>query len=93
MRFDIDLEFSADLSTDDGENPAIVRGKVQAAGQEIHITTDNAALFGLGSRKALPAVKELAEALAKRGVIITVSLPEGTCQNFICGNLVYAAVL
>lgn len=81
MRFDIDLEFSADLATDDGEEPAVVHGKVQAAGQEIHITTDNAALFGLGSRKALPAVKELAEALAKRGVIITVSLPEGTIAS------------
>ena len=78
MRFDIDLEFSAELPPEDGQEAVTVRGSVEAAGSEIHIHTDTAALFKLGSRRHLTAIRELAAALAKRGLVVTVSVPEGT---------------
>ncbi len=78
MRFDIDLEFSAHLPAEDGTESATVHGRIKAAGTEIHVTTDNAALFRLGSRRNLSAIKELAAGLAGRGIVVTVTVPEGT---------------
>lgn len=81
MRFDIDLDFSAELPADDGSAATVVNGRVTAAGQEIHIHTDSAALFKLGSRRQLPVLREFAQGLAKRGIVITVSIPEGTVAS------------
>lgn len=78
MRFDIDLEFSAELPAEDGKQAAAINGSVKADGHEIHIQTDNAAIFRLGSRRNLTAIRELAESLAKRGIVVKVSVPEGT---------------
>lgn len=78
MRFDIDLDFSVHLPAEDGKESAIVQGTVKAAGTEIHVTTDNAALFRLGSRRNLAAIKEMAAVLANRGLVLTVTVPEGT---------------
>lgn len=78
MRFDIDLKFSAQLPTEDGKESDIINGAITAAGSEIHIQTDNAALFKLGSRRNLSAIRELAASLASRGIVVTVTVPEGT---------------
>ena len=78
MRFDIDLEFSAHLPAEDGKESATVNGSIKAAGSEIHIQTDNAALFRLGSRRNLSAIRDLADVLASRGIVVTVTVPEGT---------------
>ncbi|MFQ4150258.1 FHA domain-containing protein [Arthrobacter sp. LAPM80] len=78
MRFDIDLEFSAHLPAEEGKESATVNGSIKAAGSEIHIHTDNAALFRLGARRNLSAIRELAASLASRGIVVTVTVPEGT---------------
>ncbi|MDJ0314502.1 FHA domain-containing protein [Arthrobacter sp. H35-D1] len=78
MRFDIDLEFSAELPAEDGKEAASVNGSIKAAGQEINIHTDNAALFRLGSRRHITVIRKLAKSLATRGIVVNVSLPEGT---------------
>ncbi len=78
MRFDIDLEFSAELPPEAGKETAPVKGNITASGSEIHIHAENAALFRLESRRNLTAIKELARSLAKRGIVVTVSVPEGT---------------
>ncbi|MDJ0318801.1 MULTISPECIES: FHA domain-containing protein [Arthrobacter] len=78
MRFDIDLEFSAELPAEAGKEAAAVNGTIKAAGQEINIHTDNTSLFRLGSRRNLAVIKELAQSLAKRGIVVNVSVPEGT---------------
>lgn len=78
MRFDIDLEFSTTLPAEEGAEAAVVNGRIEAAGKEIHINTDSPALFRLGSRKTLPAIREFADSLARRGITVTVSVPEGT---------------
>lgn len=78
MRFDIDLEFSAHLPAEDGRESATVNGSIKAAGSEIHVRTDNAELFRLGSRRNLSAVRELADSLASHGIVVTVTVPEGT---------------
>ncbi|WP_154605494.1 FHA domain-containing protein [Arthrobacter sp. AQ5-05] len=77
MRFDIDLAFSTDLPAEEGEEATVVNGRITAAGQEIHIHADNAALFRLGSRRQLPALRKLAHSLAQRGIAVSVSVPEG----------------
>ncbi|WP_230855090.1 FHA domain-containing protein [Arthrobacter terrae] len=78
MRFDIDLEFSAELPAEEGKESAPIRGSIKASGGEIHVHADNAGLFRLDSRRNLTAIRDLAGALAKRGIIVTVSVPEGT---------------
>ncbi|POH57019.1 hypothetical protein [Arthrobacter glacialis] len=78
MRFDIDLEFSVELPVEDGSEPTVVHGSIKAAGREIQIHTDSAALFRLGSRRNLPAIRDVARYLAKNGITVTVSVPEGT---------------
>ncbi|WP_207343617.1 FHA domain-containing protein [Arthrobacter sp. E3] len=78
MRFDIDLEFSAELPAEDGKEAASVNGTIKAAGQEINIHTDTAALFRLGSRRHITVIRKLAKSLATRGIVVNVSLPEGT---------------
>lgn len=78
MRFDIDLDFSTELPAGNGAEATVVNGRVTAAGREIHIHTDSAALFKLGSRRQLPVLREFARALADQGIVITVSIPEGT---------------
>ncbi|MFC8302559.1 FHA domain-containing protein [Specibacter sp. NPDC057265] len=78
MRFDIDLQFSTELPAKDGAEPTVVHGRVTAAGQEIHVHADSAALFALGSRRQLPALRKLAQTMAQHGIIVSVSIPEGT---------------
>ncbi|MET4001810.1 MULTISPECIES: FHA domain-containing protein [Arthrobacter] len=78
MRFDIDVEFSAHLPAEDGKESATVHGSIKAAGKQIHVTTDNAALFRLGSRRNLSAIKGMAATLARHGIVVTVTVPEGT---------------
>lgn len=77
MRFDIDLRFSTVLPAVGSDIAEEVSGRIEAAGSEIRVHTDNAALFRLGSRKSLPAMRELAGSLARLGVIITFSVPAG----------------
>lgn len=78
MRFDIDLEFSTTLPADEDHDSTVVTGRIEASGREIHVHTDSAALFRLGSRRQLPALRSVAEALAKRGISVRISVPEGT---------------
>lgn len=78
MRFDIDLEFSADFPAEDGGEATVVNGRITAAGHEIHVHADSAALFRLDSRRQLPALRNFAQSLAQRGIVISVSVPEGT---------------
>ncbi|MEO8222468.1 MAG: FHA domain-containing protein [Specibacter sp.] len=78
MRFDIDLDFSVELPFEAGSEPTVVHGSIKASGREIQIFTDSAALFRLGSRRNLPAIRETADYLAKHGIVVTVSVPEGT---------------
>lgn len=78
MRFDIDLDFSVELPVEDGSEPTMVHGSIKAAGREIQVHTDSAALFRLGSRRNLPAIRDVARYLAKNGITVTVSVPEGT---------------
>ncbi len=78
MRFDIDLDFSLKLPRSGDDAGSVVNGKITAAGREIHVQTDSAAAFGLGSRAALPAVRSLAQLLARQGVVVSFGVPEGT---------------
>ncbi|MCY0906175.1 FHA domain-containing protein [Arthrobacter sp. H14-L1] len=78
MRFDIDLEFSAELPAEDGKESAPIRGSIKASGAEIIIYAENAALFRLESRRNLAPIRDLAASLAKRGIVVTVTVPEGT---------------
>ncbi len=57
MRFDIDLEFSAELPAEDGKETTAVKGHIKASGAEIHIHAENAALFRLESRRNLAAIR------------------------------------
>ncbi|WP_258068784.1 FHA domain-containing protein [Arthrobacter sp. N199823] len=81
MRFDIDLEFSTTLPADGDHEATVVRGRIEASGREIHVHTDSAALFRLGSRRQLPALRVAAEALAQRGITVRISVPEGTIAS------------
>lgn len=72
VRFDIDLEFSV---VADGEE---LTGRVTAAGREIDVFVSRPAdLFGTGIRRGRSRVRAIALELAKRGMVVSLTGPDG----------------
>ena len=75
VRLDIDVEFSVEFA---GET---ITGTVTAEGNAIDINVSNPADLIAGRRGAIPVLRQMALALAKRGVVVSLSGPEGVLAS------------
>ena len=75
VRLDIDLEFSVQFGDE------TVSGTVTADGDAVDIRVSNPADLMGGSRAAIPALRQMALSLAKRGIVVSLSGPEGVLAS------------
>ena len=77
VRLDIDLAFSLS-DDDDGGTPRATSGTISAAGTEVTIWCDDPSSAGFGGLPSLESVRELAAAIADKGLTVTLAGPAGT---------------
>jgi len=75
VRLDIDVEFSAQFGDE------TITGTVSADGHVIDITVSNPAELMAGRRGAIPVLRQIALALAKRGLVVSLSGPQGVLAS------------
>ena len=75
VRLDIDVEFSVLF----GEET--ITGTVSAEGNVVDIRVSNPADLMGGRRDALPVLRQMALALAKRGIVVSLSGPDGSLAS------------
>jgi len=75
VRLDIDVEFSVLF----GEET--ITGTVSAEGNVVDIRVSNPADLMGGRRGALPVLRQMALALAKRGIVVSLSGPDGSLAS------------
>ncbi|WP_411698242.1 hypothetical protein [Conyzicola sp.] len=75
VRLDIDVEFSVEFA---GE---VIDGTVTADGNVVDIRVSNPADLVAGRRGAIPVLRQAAAALAKRGIVLSLSGPDGVLAS------------
>ena len=78
IRLEIDLEFSVTEPATPDQTPSTVNGTVKANGSTVDVYLDTPEAFGGTTPPTLDAVRELAKALADKGVAVSVSGPKGS---------------
>ncbi|KNC18514.1 hypothetical protein AC792_11650 [Arthrobacter sp. RIT-PI-e] len=77
LHLDIDVEFSLGEPAVDGASEARLSGTVKAAGTTVDVFVDDPASFRGDALPGLATVRAVAEALADRGLTVSVSSPKG----------------
>jgi len=75
VRLDIDVEFSVQFGDE------TITGTVSAEGNAVDIRVSHPADLMAGRRQAIPVLRQMALALAKRGVVVSLSGPEGVLAS------------
>ncbi|MBG6179275.1 FHA domain-containing protein [Arthrobacter sp. CAN_A1] len=77
IRLEIDLAFSMTESATPDHTPSTINGTVTADGSTVEVFVDSPEAFGGSSTPSLDAVRELAKALADKGVAVSITGPKG----------------
>ncbi|WP_026552645.1 FHA domain-containing protein [Arthrobacter sp. H20] len=77
IQLEIDLAFSVTEPAMSDRTPSTVNGTVTASGSTVEVYLDTPEAFSGGTPLSLDAVRELAKALADKGVAVSVTGPKG----------------
>ena len=75
LHLEADLTFDIETSTPDGGTGGNVRGTVRASGNRVEIHTDD--LMAVAGQPSRTAVRSMADQLARLGLVVEVSGPDG----------------